>query len=187
MIRAVEGKEPYPTLTGRQQFYVDHEWFMAEDEALPRHKDPLTIPGYPLQFTMGHVRHGIHSMWTDDAFLLNLRRGEPDVYVNTNDARERGVKDGELVRVFNNHGAFVAMANVTAAMQPGQIFMYHGWDPMLFRDRQNFGAVIPTAGLIKPTSLVGGYGHITYRALAFEPNHTFHDFTCNFERYAGAG
>jgi len=31
--------------------------------------------------------------------------------------------------------------------------------------------------------LVGGYGHITYRALAFEPNHTFHDFTCDFEKY----
>ena len=32
MVRAVEGKEPYPTLTGRQQFYIDHEWFVAEDE-----------------------------------------------------------------------------------------------------------------------------------------------------------
>jgi len=25
MIRGVELKEPYPTLTGRQQFYIDHE------------------------------------------------------------------------------------------------------------------------------------------------------------------
>jgi anaerobic selenocysteine-containing dehydrogenase len=184
MIRAVEGKEPYPTLTGRQQFYVDHEWFMAEDEALPRHKDPLAISGYPLRFTMGHVRHGIHSMWTDDAFLLNLRRGEPDVYVSVEDAKARDVSDGDPIRIFNNFGSFTALANVTSAMQPGQIFMYHGWDPMMFRDRQNFGGVIPTAGLLKPTSLVGGYGHITYRALAFEPNHTFHDFTCNFEKQA---
>jgi DMSO reductase family type II enzyme molybdopterin subunit len=184
MIRAVENREPYPTLTGRQQFYIDHEWFLAEDEALPRHKDPLRLPGFPLQFTMGHVRHGIHSTWTDDPLLLYLRRGEPDVYVNPSDAAGRGVRDGDLIRVFNPHGSFVAMANVTAAMQPGQVFMYHGWDPTLFRGRQNFGAVIPTAGLIKPTALAGGYGHITYRALAFEPNHTFHDFTCEFEKYA---
>jgi len=184
MVRAVEGKEPYPTLTGRQQFYIDHEWFMAEDEALPGHKDPLRLKDYPLQFTMGHVRHGIHTMWTDDAFLLSLRRGEPDVYVNPDDAKRRGVRDGELIRVHNSQGEFIAVANVSAAMQPGMMFMYHGWDPMLFRGRQNFGAIIPTAGLIKPTSLVGGYGHVTYRALAFEPNHTFHDFTCDFEKHA---
>ncbi len=40
-------------------------------------------------------------------------------------------------------------------------YMYHGWDPMMFRDRQNFGAVISAAGLIKPTGLAGGKGHIT--------------------------
>jgi anaerobic selenocysteine-containing dehydrogenase len=186
MLRGVENREPYPTLTGRQQYYIDHEWFLTEDEALPRHKDPLKLDGYPLQFIMGHLRHGIHSMWTDDAFLLNLRRGEPDVYVSPEDAAARKVADGELIRVHNSHGEFVAMAHVTSAMQPGTMFMYHGWDPMLFRGRQNFGAIIPTAGLIKPTSLASGYGHITYRALAWEPNATFHDFTCDFARYTGA-
>ncbi|GMW05748.1 MAG: hypothetical protein AMXMBFR8_05450 [Nevskiales bacterium] len=188
MLRAVENKEPYPTLTGRQQYYIDHEWFMAEDEALPGYKKPLRIAGFPLQFTMGHVRHGIHSMWTDDAFLLNLRRGTPDVYVNPDDARSRDVVDGDAIRVFNGFGEFSAMANVSAAMQPGMMFMYHGWDPMMFPNRQNFGAVIPTAGLIKPTSVVSGYGQVTYRALAFEPNHTFQDFTCDFEKLtAGRG
>lgn len=181
MLRAVEMKQPYPTLTGRQQFYLDHEWFIAEDEALPRHKDPLRLKGFPLQFIMGHVRHGIHSMWTDDSLLLNLRRGEPDIYVSPVDAATRGVKDGNLIRIFNSMGSFVAMANVSSGMQPGTVFMYHGWDPMMFHDRRNFGSVIPTAGLIKPTSLVSGYGHVTYRALAFEPNHTFHDFTCDLE------
>ena len=187
MIRAVEYKEPYPTLTGRQQFYVDHEWFLAEDEQLPGHRDPLRLAGYPLQMLMGHLRHGIHSMWTDDALLLSLRRGEPDIYVSPQDAGERGVRDGELIRVFNSLGSFVAMANVTSGMQPGMVYMYHGWDPMLFRGgRQNFSAVIASAALIKPTSLVSGYGHITYRPLAFEPNSTFQDFTCNFEPYAEA-
>jgi DMSO reductase family type II enzyme molybdopterin subunit len=181
MLRAVEMKQPYPTLTGRQQFYLDHPWFLAEDEALPRHKDPLKLKGFPLQFIMGHVRHGIHSMWTDDALLLSLRRGQPDIYVSPVDAKTRGVRDGSLIRVFNSMGSFVAMAHVTSSMQPGAVFMYHGWDPMMFQNRRNFSSVIPTAGLMKPTSLVSGYGHVTYRALAFEPNHTFHDFTCNFE------
>ena len=103
------------------------------------------------------------------------------------DASARRVSDGDLIRVFNSLGSFVAMAHVTPSMQPGMIFMYHGWDPMLFRGgRNNFSAVVASSALIKPTALVSGYGHITYRALAYEPNSTFQDFTCNFERYAEA-
>ena len=185
MLRGVELREPYPTLTGRQQFYVDHEWFLLEDEQLPGHKAPLTIDGYPLQMLMGHLRHGIHTMWSDDSLLLSLRRGEPDIYVSPRDASARGVRDGDLIRVFNSLGSFVAMAHVTPSMQPGMVFMYHGWDPLLFRGgRNNFSAVVASSALIKPTALVSGYGHITYRALAFEPNSTFQDFTCNFESYA---
>lgn len=187
MLRAVRDLEPYPTLTGRQQFYIDQAWFMAEDEQLPRHKDPMRVDGFPLQMIMGHLRHGIHSMWTDDALLLSLRRGEPDIYVSPQDAKSRGVADGQLIRVFNTLGSFVAMAHVTPGMQPGCVFMYHGWDPVMFRGgRENFGAVVASAALIKPTSLVSGYGHITYRPLAFEPNSTFQDFSCDFVKYAAA-
>jgi hypothetical protein len=49
------------------------------------------------------------------------------------------------VRTFNSHlGGFVALAHVSASIQPGTMFMYHGWDPMLFRGRENFSPAIPT-------------------------------------------
>lgn len=176
-------KVPYETLTRRQQFYFDHDWFLAEGEQLPVHRDPLANRGHALRLTMGHARHGIHSMWRDDPLLVHLQRGEPDVYVNDGDAKERGVADGELIRVHNNHGSFVAMAHTSSAMQPGQLFMYHGWDPMMFRGRQNFSAAISTGGLLKPTSLVGGYGHLGYRTPDYVPNLTFHDSTVSFEKF----
>lgn len=156
---------------------------MKEGEALPVHVDPLAIKGFPLRLTMGHARHGIHSMWRDDSFLLSLQRGEPDIYLNPEDATRRRVKDGDLVRTFNSLGSFIAMAHVTSSMQPGQMFMFHGWDPMMFRGRENFSGAIPTAGLLKPTSLVGDYGHLGYRAPNYVPNQTFHDHTVNFEKY----
>jgi len=147
----------------------------------------MKIDGYPLRMLMGHLRHGIHTMWTDDSLLLSLRRGEPDIYVSPADATTRGVADGDLIRVFNSMGSFVAMAHITSSMQPGMVYMYHGWDPLLFRGgRQNFSAVVASSALIKPTALVSGYGHITYRALACEPNSTFQDFTCNFAPYVEA-
>ena len=125
-------------------------------------------------------------MWRDDSLMISLQRGEPDIYVNPDDAAARGVEDGDLIRVFNSFSSFIVMAHVTASMQPGMTYMYHGWDPMMFRGRQNFGAVISTGGLIKPTSLIGGYGHITYRPANYEPNATFQDLTCDFEKYVEA-
>jgi DMSO reductase family type II enzyme molybdopterin subunit len=179
--QSVHEKRPYETLTGRQQYYIDHEWFLKFDEALPVYHAPLKLKDFPLQMTMGHARHGIHSMWRDDSFLVSLQRGEPDIYVNPDDAKQRGVKDGDLIEVFNTSGKFICQAHTSAAIMPGTVYMYHGWDPMMFKGQQNFAAVISTAGLIKPTSMAGDYGHLGYRILAFAPNQTYRDFTCDFK------
>ncbi|MGK0498574.1 MAG: nitrate reductase alpha subunit [Oceanicoccus sp.] len=178
---SVNKKIPYETLTGRQQFYFDHEWFLEYDEALPAHRDPLMLKGYPLQFMMGHARHGIHSTWRDDSLMISLQRGEPDIYLNPDDCKARGVEDGDLVRIFNAEGDFYAMAHISSGIQPNMVFMYHGWDPMMFKDRKNFSSVITTAGLIKPTSMAGDWGHLGYRALEFAPNQTYKDFSVDFE------
>jgi nitrate reductase alpha subunit len=182
----VKKKVPYPTLTTRQQYYIDHDWFLKFDEALPAHRDPLRIEGYPLQFMMGHARHGIHSMWRDDSLMLALQRGEPDIYIGTEDAAARKIKDGDKVRVFNPIGEFLVQAHVSSGIQPGMVFMYHGWDPMMFDKRQNFGAVTATGGLLKPTIMVSGYGHLNYSAISWTPNSTQKDFTCEIEKYVEA-
>jgi len=182
-LASTRDKVPYGTLTARQQFYMDHDWFLAEGEQLPVHKDPLANPGHSSRLIMGHARHGIHSWCRDDWLLLYLQRGEPDIYVSTVDARARGVADGDLVRVFNTQGSFIALAHLSGGLRAGELYMYHGWDPMMFRGRENFSAVISTGGLLKPTSLVGDYGHIGYRLPIYVPNLTFHDTTVSFEKY----
>ena len=107
VLDSVLDKKPYETMTGRQQFYIDHEWFLQEGEALPTYRAPASIDGYGLRLTMGHARHGIHSMFRDETLLMSLQRGEPDVFVNPDDAAERGVADGDMIRVRNNFGSFV--------------------------------------------------------------------------------
>ena len=184
IVKSVQKKLPYETFTGRQQFYIDHEWFIEFGETLPTFKEPLKIEGYPMRMMMGHARHGIHSTWRDDSLLLSLQRGEPDIYVNPDDASKRGVSDGDMIRIYNTAGEFSAMAHVSSGIQPGMLFMYHGWDPKMFKDGKNFSEVIPTGGLIKPTSMAGDYGHLGYQPLAFAPNQTYKDFTCDFEKSA---
>jgi anaerobic selenocysteine-containing dehydrogenase len=186
VLNSAKEKRPWNTLTGRQQFYIDHDWFLQGGEALPEYRAPLKIKGYDLRLTMGHARHGIHSMYRDDTLLLSLQRGEPDVFLNPDDARQRGVEDGDMVRVYNSYGSFVAQAHVSSALQPKTLFMYHGWDPMLLKGRENFSSVIPTSGLLKPTALVSGYGHINYQTPDNVPNQTFHDCTVEFEKFVEA-
>jgi dimethylsulfide dehydrogenase subunit alpha/complex iron-sulfur molybdoenzyme family reductase subunit alpha len=60
--------------------------------------------------------------------------------------------------------------------------MYHGWDPMMFKDRRNFSAVISTNGLLKPVQMVGDYGHLRFKTPDFVPNQTYHDCTVEFEK-----
>jgi len=91
-----------------------------------------------------------------------------------------------LIQVFNKTGSFICQAHLTSGVGQNMLYMYHGWDPMMFKNRQNFGAVVQTGGLIKPTSIAGGYGHLGWKPFAYEPNHTFHDYTCDFEKYLGA-
>ena len=106
----VEQKEPWPTLTGRQQFYIDHDWYLRAGEAFPVHKDPPAAGGnYPLKLTGGHTRWSIHAIWRDSELMLRLQRGEPVVYLNALDARERAIADNDRVRVYNDVGAFQAL------------------------------------------------------------------------------
>jgi anaerobic selenocysteine-containing dehydrogenase len=181
-LASTRDKQPWKTLTGRQQFYIDQDLFLSEGEAMPVYKAPLKNKAYDLRLTMGHARHGIHSWMRDDSLLLSLQRGEPDVYVNPDDAAARGIQDGDMIRIFNDFGDFRAMAHVSSITQPQTLFMYHGWDPMMFNDRRNFSSVISTNGLLKPVQMIGDYGHVRHQAPDFVPNQTHHDCTVNFEK-----
>ena len=117
----VDQKLPWPTLTGRQQFYLDHEWYLEAGEALPVHKDhPEAKSRFPLRINGGHTRWSIHAIWRDHDLMLRLQRGEPVCFLSPVDCAPRGVSDGDDVRVYNDVGAFEAMAKVTPRVQPGR-------------------------------------------------------------------
>ena len=164
----VEDKVPYPTLTRRAQFYIDHPWFIEADEALPRHKeDPKQGGDYPFVLTSGHNRWSIHSMNITDRLLLQTHRGAPTVLVNDADAARLGVADGEDVEVRNDLGAFVAAAKVTPSVRPGQVISYNGWEPYMYKRWE--GAADLEPGMVKWLHFAGGYGHLRYRPLQWQP------------------
>ena len=177
----VEKKEPYPTLTGRQQFYVDHPWFLQVGEELPVHKDPPAAGGdHPFTMTGGHARWSIHSMWRDQSLMLQLQRGEPVIYLNPSDARERGISEHDLVRVWNDLGEFLVRAKIAPTIRPSQIHILHAWEPYQFRDGGCHQYVSPSP--FKVTQLVGDYGQLRWGYQHYEPNQNDRDTKVDVER-----
>jgi anaerobic selenocysteine-containing dehydrogenase len=167
----VEGKEPWPTLTGRQQFYLDHPWYIDAGEALPVHKENPNGGGdYPFELTGGHTRHSIHAIFRANKTLLNLQRGGPVLYMSARDALEQEINDHDVVRVHNDVGEFNVHVKVSPAVQPGQAIIYHAWEPYQFEGWRSSQTVV--AGAFKPLHLLGGYGHLSFRPILGQPSHT---------------
>ncbi|MBX7160975.1 MAG: molybdopterin-dependent oxidoreductase [Acidimicrobiia bacterium] len=164
----VERGVPYPTLTRRAQFYIDHPWFLEADEALPRHKDtPRSGGDLPFVLTSGHSRWTVHSIAMGNDVLLETHQGRPLVVVNTGDARRHGIADGDEVRVFNDHGEFRAPARVAPRVRPGQVIVYNGFEPHMFPAWRGANEVEP--GMVKWLHLVGRYGHLRYLPFGWQP------------------
>ncbi len=166
--RHVEAHLPYPTLTRRAQFYIDHDWFLEAGEELPTHKDAPKMGGdYPLALTGGHNRWSIHSVNITNRVMLNTHRGRPHLVMSPDDAAVRGVADGEDVRVFNDLGAFVVPVKVAPSVRPGQVIIYNGWDPSQFPGWK--GPMDIEAGMVKWLHFAGGYGHLRYWISQWQP------------------
>jgi nitrate reductase alpha subunit len=164
-----EKKMPWKTLTGRQQFYIDHDWFLEFGEQLPVYRDPPKQGGnYPLRLTSGHARWSVHALWRDNPLILHLQRGEPIVYMNPEDAAARDIRDHDTVQVVNDVGEFLTKVLLTPTMQPGQVHVYHAWETFQYKDGRSHAAVC--ASQLNPLLMVGNYGHVHYHPGGYQPN-----------------
>lgn len=163
-----ENKLPYPTLTRRAQFYLDHEWFLEAGEELPCHKDnPPQGGDYPFVMTSGHNRWSIHSMNIVNRVIQGTHRGRPHLGMNSDDAARLGIEDGEEVEVSNNMGTFIAPVKLSPSVRPGQVISYNGWEPYQYRTWK--GASDVETGMVKWLHFAGKYGHLRYWPMQWQP------------------
>jgi biotin/methionine sulfoxide reductase len=88
---------------------------------------------YPLHLVSSQPRYRLHSQM--DGGPISARgkvAGREAVAINPADAAERGISDGDVVRVFNSRGACLAGATVTDAVAPGVLRLSCGawYDPV---------------------------------------------------------
>ncbi|WP_300645424.1 nitrate reductase subunit alpha [Nocardioides sp.] len=178
----IERKKPFHTLTGRQQFYVDHDWFLGTGEALPVYRPPLDMGrlfgepavgttgelGVAVRYLTPHNKWSIHSEYQDNLFMLSLSRGGQSVWMSDRDAAKVGIRDNDWVEMVNRNGVVAARAIVSHRMPEGTVFMHHAQDrlidvPLTERDRKRGGIHNSlTRILLKPHHIVGGYAQLSY-------------------------
>ncbi|MCC2318440.1 DMSO/selenate family reductase complex A subunit [Cellulomonas chengniuliangii] len=87
------------------------------------HDDPLTST-YPLQMIGHHYKSRTHSSYGNVAWL---KEAHPQVvWVNTLDAKARGIENDDVVHVFNDRGRIELLARVTTRIAPGVLSVPQG-------------------------------------------------------------
>lgn len=97
---------------------------------------------YPLGMLSPHPRYSFHTMGDGkDSFMNDIKNHRvlvDDYYywimrVNPKDAEARGIKDGDLIRAYNDRGSVILCAQVTERLQPGTVHSYESsaeYDPL---------------------------------------------------------
>ncbi len=85
--------------------------------------------------------------------------GRQAVMMNKDDAAERGIKDGDLVEVYNERGALIGGARIIEGAMRGVIYIHEGaWIQLDSKGRCNSGSINmltsakPASGLSQATS-----------------------------------
>lgn len=98
---------------------------------------------YPLQLITPHPKFSFHTQYDMKATWLSEipeHRVLKDGYywwpirINPNDAQERGIKDKDIVKVYNDRGAELLIAQITERMRPGVVHSYESsanYDPLI--------------------------------------------------------
>jgi nitrate reductase alpha subunit len=176
----VDRLKPWHTLTGRQHFFIDHDWMTELGEQLPTYRPPLNMhrifgdqssgvgKEVTVRYLTPHSKWSIHSEYQDNLFMLSLSRGGPEIWMSVEDAEQIGVKDNEWIEAYNRNGVVVARAIVSHRMPKGTVFMYHAKDRVVDVPRTETSGLRGgihnslTRLMLKPSHLIGGYAQLSF-------------------------
>jgi trimethylamine-N-oxide reductase (cytochrome c) len=143
------GKNPLETPTGKLEFYsqrlADHFPDDNERGPLPKWVESSAFHDersggkrakkYPLLLMSNHGRWRIHAQnddipWTREIMTCKVKGWDDYLYepvwIHPKDAETRGIKDGDIVRLFNERGTVLGGALVWERIMPGAVCSDHG-------------------------------------------------------------
>jgi len=130
---------PLKTPSGKIEIFSTRLWDMARTWELPRGDIITALPEYhptwgdpgapsateyPLQCVGHHYKQRTHSSYGNNRWLEEV--APQMVWMNPLDARQRGIRHGDWVRIFNAFGQTRVRAKVTPRIMPGVLSLPQG-------------------------------------------------------------
>lgn len=123
----------FPTSTKKANFYIE-SWkeqgyspvatYIQAEEFI---KNEKLAKKYPLMAVQRKIQRTVHSSYGNLDWPQEMHGDKPTVQINPKDAEKRNIKDGELVKVYNDRGEHKAVADVTTHIIEGVVSLENGW------------------------------------------------------------
>jgi anaerobic selenocysteine-containing dehydrogenase len=137
----------FPTPSGKCEFYSQA---MLNDglDPLPSYtppyesvaSNPACAAKYPLAMISPPARNFLNSSFVNVQSLRDTE-GEPHLDIHPDDAAQRGIVSGDMVRIHNDRGTFVARARITDKARVGVVVGLSIWWKKFASDHKNVNEV----------------------------------------------
>ena len=137
----------FPTPSGKCEFYSS-AMAQAGLDPLPTYiaphesqaSNPALAARFPLAMISPPARNFLNSTFVN-VKSLRAAEGEPHLDIHPDDGAARGIAAGDMVRIFNDRGSFVAKARVTDKARKGLVVGLSVWWKKLASDGKNANEV----------------------------------------------
>jgi anaerobic selenocysteine-containing dehydrogenase len=137
----------FPTASGRCELRSERLAALGLDPVAgyvpPRENvlsDPARAKRYPLAFISPPAHHFLNATFSAQPVFVR-RESEPSVTIHPDDATARGIRDGQMVRTYNDRGWFLSKARVSDAARPGVVVGLSIWWAKMCPGGRNANAV----------------------------------------------
>ena len=164
------GANPLETPSGKIEIFSKRLWEMNGSWEFPEGDAIYALPvyektwegpddftgmkKYPFQLIGHHFKGRTHSSYGDIPWLMQV--APQQLWMNDMDAAKRGIKHGEMVKVFNARGVVHVQVKVTPRIMPGVLSLPQGSWYRPDKDGVDKGACINTLTKTHPTPLAKG-------------------------------
>ncbi|TVT46913.1 MAG: molybdopterin oxidoreductase family protein [Denitromonas halophila] len=144
-------KGGFPTPSGRCEFFsqtMADQGFDPLPGWVPPIESPVSNPTQAARFPLAMISPPARNFLNSS--FANLPRwrdkeGAPTLEIHPDDAATRGIADGVRLRIFNDRGAFHALAVITDRVRPGVVAAPSVWWQKFSGDGENANAVTSSA------------------------------------------
>ena len=142
-------KNPLHTKSGKIEMYCKtfEEFNMKKCPPIPKYMEPYEFLGNAeegqLHILSPHPNMRLHSQMANAAIREKENvQGRQHMLINVDDAKARGIEDGDLVELYNERGTCIAGARVSEDVMPGVLTLEEGsWLQFDSKGRCNNGSI----------------------------------------------